>query len=328
MYRITCDNGHTYVLKEIGAKNLVGLVMTDLAMTEYHMHTTFEHALTGVKPKCYYADYNWFTQEANIICEDAGHLKGGSVPEEGLTDETTIMLVRSLAKVRRQTVAVVRDLIKHPALNKEPRLAVFRLLGPLWKRLLQQTKGTDLKKCSSGDGVVARFASHPVISATMDLVCQNLDKTIETMQLDPRWCHRMGISHSDARSDNAFWNKSGAIFVDWGGANSYGPFGREAIWLLGWDCNVDVRRRVEAQCVREMWNMAAEVDSSITLQDVEEGFRDSVVQTVMVLTFVFGMVNTSDTKVIHMLNLGLPRMLAMMDDYRPDHHLRRRLQKK
>ena len=264
IHRIVCDNGESFVLKELGEKNQLMLLLSEMAETEFLMHTTFEDTLAGVKPRCVFAAMDRFTQETAIICEDLGHLEGGAVPEEGLSPEVLRTLVRGLAQVRRQTVARVAQLQNHPVLGIDPRSRMLRMVPVMWK---------SLSKKAHQNALVETFVRNRVVTATMQLVSSNLDLTIELLMLN-KWNKRFGLCHPDPRSDNAFWGKNDECsFIDWGSTYYHGPFCKDLAWLLSWDCDTKTRRVVETECLEEMLRMAVEVDPTIVFDDVRGAFH-------------------------------------------------------
>ncbi len=261
-------------------------------------------------PVLYYGDYERRSNRLVLVLEDLGGMQ--RVDEiDGADADQARCVVRAIARFHASS---------WNRTHESPYIDIFNSLDPKWRPPVQLIYLASLRR------TFEVFGDH--FSSDMRRVTETLGwraaDYMGDLAVGPR-----AFGHGDYRLDNMFFGAGDDDFavIDWQVCGGNNPLG-DVAYFLGGSLSIDVRRTIEREAVAEYHDIVCRADAGdFSAEDCWRLYRQNMLVRLITLVVSIAGLDISNERSTRLLDLGLNRTLAALEDLDAEEFLpsRRRL---
>ena len=261
-------------------------------------------------PVLYYGDYERRSNRLVLVLEDLGGMQ--RVDEiDGADADQARCVVRAIARFHASS---------WNRTHESPYIDIFNSLDPKWRPPVQLIYLASLRR------TFEVFSDH--FSSDMRRVTETLGwraaDYMGDLAVGPR-----AFGHGDYRLDNMFFGAGDDDFavIDWQVCGGNNPLG-DVAYFLGGSLSIDVRRTIEREAVAEYHDIVCRADAGdFSAEECWRLYRQNMLVRLITLVVSIAGLDISNERSTRLLDLGLNRTLAALEDLDAEEFLpsRRRL---
>ena len=261
-------------------------------------------------PVLYYGDYERRSNRLVLVLEDLGGMQ--RVDEiDGADADQARCAVRAIARFHASS---------WNRTHESPYIDIFNSLDPKWRPPVQLIYLASLRR------TFEVFGDH--FSSDMRRVTETLGwraaDYMGDLAVGPR-----AFGHGDYRLDNMFFGAGDDDFavIDWQVCGGNNPLG-DVAYFLGGSLSIDVRRTIEREAVAEYHDIVCRADAGdFSAEECWRLYRQNMLVRLITLVVSIAGLDISNERSTRLLDLGLNRTLAALEDLDAEEFLpsRRRL---
>ena len=261
-------------------------------------------------PILYYGDYERRSNRLVLVLEDLGGMR--QVDEiDGAGADQARCAVRAIARFHASS---------WNRTHESPYIDIFNSLDPKWRPPVQLIYLASLRR------TFEVFGDH--FSSDMRRVTETLGwraaDYMGDLAVGPR-----AFGHGDYRLDNMFFGAGDDDFavIDWQVCGGNNPLG-DVAYFLGGSLSIDVRRTIEREAVAEYHDIVCRADAGdFSAEECWRLYRQNMLVRLITLVVSIAGLDISNERSTRLLDLGLNRTLAALEDLDAEEFLpsRRRL---